>query len=65
MSNDSAKLADHLTRRRTTKAAEKAAISTAPAVSIPAALMDWLQDPSDDWGLAIRLLEAVQDSVNS
>jgi hypothetical protein len=34
-------------------------------VSIPAALMDWLQDPSDDWGLAIRLLEAVQDSVNS
>jgi hypothetical protein len=65
MSNDSAKLADHLTRRRTTKAAEKAAIRAAPAVSIPAALMEWLNDPSDDWNLSIRLLEAVQDRVNS
>lgn len=65
MTTKSAVLADHLTRCSTTRSAELAAISATCQPAIPLALSEWLEDPCDDWGLAYKLLTAVQDLVNS
>lgn len=65
MTTESAVLADHLTRRSTTRRQELAAIGAACQPVIPQPMLDWLEDPSDDWDLANRLLKAVQELVNS
>jgi hypothetical protein len=60
MSTPSAELTDALTRSTTTKPYHLAAISVVPAVQIPAALTDWLNEPSEDWNLPFALLKHVQ-----
>jgi hypothetical protein len=56
----SAVLADALTRSTTTTAEHRRLISAAPPVHIPEALLDWLENPSDDWNLPLVLLRHVQ-----
>jgi len=63
MSNDSAKLADHLTRISSTTADDILAISEAPQPVVPPELWNWLRNPSDDWSLSTRLLSAVQSRI--
>jgi len=59
-SNTLSKLADQLTRSSTTGQQQLAAISNASALPIPNALLQWLEQPSDDWCLPLRLLDYVK-----
>jgi hypothetical protein len=64
MSSEEAALADHLTRESTTSPAELDIIDGLEHHPIPASLMDWLEDPSEDWSLVDRLLDSVRQIVN-
>jgi hypothetical protein len=64
MSTPSAELTDALSRSTTTKPHHLDAVSAAPPAHIPAALTDWLQEPSEDWGLPLALLRHVQLSLS-
>ena len=59
MSSDSSKLADALTRSSTTKSIHLSAVNNAPYSPIPEVLTDWINNPSEDWGLPNRLLTYV------
>jgi len=64
MSTASAVLADKLSRRSTTGPDELNAVRDAPPRPVPAALLQWLEDPWEDWRLPGRLLRTVQQSIN-
>jgi hypothetical protein len=64
-STPSAILADRLTRASTTTTAEKAVVASVTSLLIPAALMDWLHGPSEDWELPARLLHHVKDTLHN
>lgn len=63
MTTPSAKLADELTRSSTSGPCQLAAIQGAFSLPIPQELLDWLHDPQEDWGLALRLLQCVKNRV--
>ena len=65
ISTPSAELSDALTRSTTTSATHDNAVSGAPPVIIPQALLDWLSDPSEDWQLPFALLQHVQQEFFS
>ncbi len=56
-------LADHLSRGSTTSRAEKELIRDAETPPNARALENWFKDPSEDWSLAIRILEDVQNRM--
>jgi hypothetical protein len=62
MSSPSARLADALTRSTTTEEIHRDAVKSAPPVLIPPDLQDWLDHPSEDWSLPVKLLSHVQKS---
>ena len=55
-----ASLADELTRSSTTKRYQLDAIRYSTSLPVPKELMDWLQSPSEDWDLPLRLLDCVK-----
>jgi hypothetical protein len=61
MSSPSARLADALTRSSTTKKQHRDAVCQAPPVSIPEPLLEWLENPSEDWSLPYSLLHYIQN----
>ena len=61
MSNASAKLADQLTRSSTTGPEQIRLLNSVPFQQIPAPLLSWLENPAEDWSLAIALLNCVQN----
>jgi hypothetical protein len=63
ISTPSAILADALNRSATTTDRHEQMISSAPPVLIPRALINWLEHPSEDWSLALQLLEHVKTIV--
>jgi len=63
MSTDSAKLADHLSRKATTTKKDLKLISRASHSQAPWPLLSWLNNPSEDWELPNRLLESVKTRV--
>jgi hypothetical protein len=64
MSTDSAKLADHLTRKSTTKKKDLRAIRRAEHAHIPWPLLSWLHDPFEDWELPHKLLQSVKSRID-
>jgi len=62
MSTPSAEMADALTRSTTTSAFHREAVSNAPPAVIPDDLLQWFQDPREDWNLPLHLLRFVQSS---
>jgi len=60
MSNDLAKLADQLSRSSTTGRKQLQAISGSSSLPIPVQLLNWLENPTEDWTLPIRLLSYVK-----
>jgi len=63
MSTTSARLADSLTRRSSTKKSDLYKIRNALPFKIPAALLRWLSYPSEDWSLPSRLLSDVKQQL--
>jgi hypothetical protein len=63
MSTPSARLADRLTRKSTTRRADLVTISQAVPYAIPTALSRWLAYPTEDWSLPDRLLASVKDKL--
>jgi hypothetical protein len=63
MSTDSAKLADHLSRKATTTKKDLKLISRAGHSQAPWPLLSWLNNPSEDWELPNRLLQSVKTRV--
>jgi hypothetical protein len=61
MSTPSARLADRLSRRRTTTAFDQRRIRRALQPALPPALTRWLANPSADWDLPLALLRDVQE----
>jgi hypothetical protein len=61
MSTDSAKLADHLSRKATTTKKDLKLISRASHFDIPWPLLSWLNNPFEDWDLPKRLLQTVKN----
>jgi hypothetical protein len=64
MSTESAILADKLSRAATTGPEERRAVREAIPYKVPDALLQWLQQPSEDWELPNNLLKEVQQSIN-
>jgi hypothetical protein len=60
MSTPSAELADALTRSTTTLTSHRDAVSKAPQTTIPSILLDWFDNPQEDWNLPLYLLRYVQ-----
>lgn len=65
MSTPLATLADQLSRSSTTGKHQLAAIQHATSLPLPQPLLDWLRNPSDDWNLPLRLLDAVMSSYHT
>jgi len=63
MSTPVARLADRLSRRRTTTYLDKRRIRRALRPPIPSALQKWLADPKTDWDLPSALLLDVQATL--
>jgi hypothetical protein len=59
-STDLAKLADKLSRSSTTGRTQLAAISGSTSLPVPIQLLSWLEHPTEDWTLPIRLLSFVK-----
>jgi hypothetical protein len=60
ISTPSAELVDALSRSTTTTDCHRQAVSTAPPVVIPQALIAWMENPTEDWQLPFTLLHYVQ-----
>ena len=58
-----AELADNLTRERTTREMELAALSRFGPFHQPKVLADWMERPSADWQLALKLLDHVKNMM--
>jgi len=63
LSSPEGELADHLSREATTGGREERAIKGAEVALRPGELGTWLQNPSEDWDLAHRLLEQAVSSL--
>jgi hypothetical protein len=63
-SNPLSKLADQLTRSSTTGPAQEQAVSCAASLPMPPALIHWLNHPTEDWNLPIKLLNHVKSVIN-
>jgi hypothetical protein len=63
MSSDLSKLADHLSRKDTTKSEDWEQVAHIPMSKPHSVLEEWLEQPGDDWDLAQRLLNAVRSMV--
>jgi hypothetical protein len=53
--------ADNLTRRTTTTFLEQQIVGRYSHLQIPEVLKNWLENPTDDWGLATKLLQHVMN----
>jgi hypothetical protein len=54
-----AELADNMSRQSTTSFLENQILCRYKNFTVPEALVNWLKNPTDDWGLATRLLSYV------
>ena len=52
-------LCDRMSRDRTTSDNDRRLLRSFGNMAAPAVLTDWLLDPTEDWDLAIRMLEYV------
>lgn len=64
MSTPPATLADELTRSSTTRGPQLSAIRDSSSLPVPTVLLDWLQNPVEDWDLASRLLLCVKSRMH-
>jgi len=65
VSTPSAVLADNLTRKSTTTDSVSRMVEGIVSYHVPSVLTDWLLQPTEDWDLAIRLLDYVKTLVES
>jgi hypothetical protein len=57
-------IADNLSREETTGFLEARMLTRWENLTIPADLENWLQNPTEDWELPIKLLKYVQEKTN-
>ena len=57
-------LCDRLSRERTTSSNDRRLLSSFGNLQAPRVLTSWLENPSEDWDLAYRLLNHVIRTVN-
>ncbi len=60
LSTASARLADALTRVSTTTPVVRELVQDAPPCRVPRSLLDWLEQPFEDWSLPYKLLQDVE-----
>jgi hypothetical protein len=65
MSTWDARLADRLSRETTTTQADKVLLQKHPSKRIPNSLANWLENPTEDFTLATRILEEVERKVET
>ncbi len=65
MSTWDARLADRLSRETTTTQADKALLQKHSPKEIPNSLASWLENPTEDFALATRILEEVERKVKN
>jgi hypothetical protein len=63
MSSDPGELADHLSREETTSKAEDREAKKVEVTLASPSLLTWLEDPKEDWQLALNILHDVMDMV--
>jgi len=55
-----AQLVDRVSRDKSTTKKDKDLLRSFDLPGVPDTLLEWMQDPTEDWGLPMRLLEYVQ-----
>jgi hypothetical protein len=65
MSSWDARLADRLSRESTTTWADRELLHAHQPKKIPKALRDWLENPTEDFSLATKILEEVERKISS
>jgi hypothetical protein len=59
-----AELADNMSRQSTTSFLENQILCRYKNITVPEVLINWLKNPTDDWGLATRLLSYVMSTCH-
>ena len=63
VSNWEAALVDRLSRRSTTTVRDKKLLESFQLNDLPKCIVDWIQNPIEDWNLADRMLSHVKKRV--
>jgi hypothetical protein len=56
--------ADKLTREHTTEFLQKRMLMRWKHLRVPSELQQWLENPTENWELPLKLLEYVQEKIN-
>ena len=64
-SNWESSLVDRMSRGKTLSTWDISLLKSFPGLSIPPALIEWVEHPSEDWGLPLRLLNYVRTICDS
>jgi hypothetical protein len=57
-------IADNLTRKKTTGFQEQRMVARWKSIPLPAELLTWLNNPTQDWDLPFKLLKYVQEKTS-
>jgi hypothetical protein len=58
-------MADNMSRASTAGFLENHTLSRFAALSLPIFFEDWLKNPTEDWNVAYKLLDHVQNKLSS
>ena len=64
-SNWESSMVDRMSRGKTLSTWDISLLKSFPGLSIPPALIEWVEHPSEDWGLPLRLLNYVRTICDS
>jgi hypothetical protein len=63
MSTWTARMVDRMSRRETTSRGDQRLLDEHKGREIPACLLEWLENPVEDWDLCDKLLQHVKDKI--
>ena len=64
-SNWESSMVDRMSRGKTLSTWDISLLKSFPSLSLPPALLEWVEHPFEDWGLPLRLLNYVQNICDS
>ena len=64
-SNWESSMVDRMSREKTMSTWDIKLLKSFPKLSLPLALIEWVENPSEDWGLLLRLLDSVRTLCDS
>ena len=56
-------LVDRLSRSSSTSSQDRRLLASFPSWDLPECLVQWMNHPAEDWGLAVKLLESVSREI--